>query len=335
MSQDDPNSEKPKLRLSKDIEKDDLTSSNHESAKPKEPTQNESSKAPIKSFKLRKPTPSESSETKNPTKPTPELDKKAPEGDPLEQKTVKPARPEVRSSPDTAHANNPEPIKPPEPTERITEEKIAPPAPDTQSTAPAPEKDLSLDRDRIAANTRPQPKTLPTEPIAPTLKEESSHSHLLVSILCIAALLLLLITAGYGIYRIFKEPVEEGLANQAPSSIQPKAPSTPKEEEAPAPIIEVADPEIVSEPVAQVDALANEAQPLPEPVDFTSEVTEYLSSVYVGGMRTGSSPRVMLNEVTYRKGETINPATGLSLVGIEDQKLIFQDANGVLYKKSF
>lgn len=64
-------------------------------------------------------------------------------------------------------------------------------------------------------------------------------------------------------------------------------------------------------------------------------ITDFLNKAYIGGMRSGQNPRVMLNEVTYGSGEVVDPKTGLKFKGIEEQRLVFEGADGVLYMKSF
>jgi hypothetical protein len=44
---------------------------------------------------------------------------------------------------------------------------------------------------------------------------------------------------------------------------------------------------------------------------------------------------VLFNDAVYRLNEQVNIALGLRLVGIEANRLTFQDSRGVLYTKPF
>ena len=84
----------------------------------------------------------------------------------------------------------------------------------------------------------------------------------------------------------------------------------------------------------------------PEPTPATSgaprvdkqivgTISDYLSSVTIGGVRTGDRPKVILNGTSYQKGDLIDPTTGLRFSGMREGKLAFTDRNGVVYLKSF
>jgi len=64
-------------------------------------------------------------------------------------------------------------------------------------------------------------------------------------------------------------------------------------------------------------------------------VTEFLKQSHIGGVRMGEHPKLLLNGLNYDPGDLIDPATGLRFKGLRDKKLVFQDAQDVLYIKSF
>jgi hypothetical protein len=64
-------------------------------------------------------------------------------------------------------------------------------------------------------------------------------------------------------------------------------------------------------------------------------VTEYLSSVHIGGMRQGERPMVILDGATYQQGDVVQEATGLKFAGFRNGKLAFRDGKEIVYLKSF
>jgi len=75
------------------------------------------------------------------------------------------------------------------------------------------------------------------------------------------------------------------------------------------------------------------------PASFTPDpvISDFVTAVRVDGIRVGDSrsPMVLFNDAVYRLNEQVNIALGLRLVGIEANRLTFQDSRGVLYTKSF
>lgn len=66
-----------------------------------------------------------------------------------------------------------------------------------------------------------------------------------------------------------------------------------------------------------------------------SSVTEYLSSVHVGGMRQGERPMIIIDGAAYQLNDVVHEATGLKFDGFRDGKLAFRDRKGIVYLKSF
>jgi hypothetical protein len=64
-------------------------------------------------------------------------------------------------------------------------------------------------------------------------------------------------------------------------------------------------------------------------------VSEFLKNAHIGGVRTGDRPKLLLNGQSYDQGDLIDPGTGLRFIGLRDKKLAFQDAQGIVYIKSF
>ena len=78
---------------------------------------------------------------------------------------------------------------------------------------------------------------------------------------------------------------------------------------------------------AAVDAAASQA--------LKQAVSIYLQSVHIGGVRTGPRARIMLNGENYDINDIVETTIGLKFIGTRNQKLLFQDPNGVTYAKSF
>lgn len=80
------------------------------------------------------------------------------------------------------------------------------------------------------------------------------------------------------------------------------------------------------------------ASALPKPGSVSSKqqiITEYLSSAHIGGMRDGSRPMIILNNVSYQAGDTVHTESGLAFAGFRNGKPAFRDAKGFIYLKSF
>lgn len=340
MSEEDSTSKKPKLRLSKryDATKEAASTTDPEPIKFEEATK----ETPKKTYKLSK---SEEAPKEETPPPQPQSAESKP---PMQLNSPKGAAPPSEPFSTKPSSQSMEAPKISEPS-KTSEASEAPKPPTSQPKIPkqAPGKSekqqITLDREGITASkTRP---SIPAKNTTPSVEHEfaaateslvkadSTGSNHLVSVLSILALFLILGAASYGIYIILSAPPEKSVAVPAPES---KTPPTPKPE-----VKSTSAPEPEPEP-APVPVVTEKATPVSAPTppttavnDYTQNVTDYLSQVHIGGMRTGPDPRVMLNNVTYREGDTVAPETGLKFIGVDNQRLVFQDANGVLYKKSF
>jgi flagellar basal body-associated protein FliL len=185
-------------------------------------------------------------------------------------------------------------------------------------------------------------------------KPQQKESHL-ASILVIVALLLILGAAGGGIWYILQGDVSS-LTEESASTDTDPVKTTPAE---PAPVeaapvktgfvnsIQRTKETIAEVPAAQVnDILKSEVNTKskaevthhPEPAyseNHKEAVSDFLSNVHIGGVRTGVNARIMLNGQNYELNDTVYGATGLTFIGTQDQKLLFRDRNGVIYVKSF
>jgi len=196
-------------------------------------------------------------------------------------------------------------------------------------------------------------------------EEKKSHG-MLTSIIAIVLLLVVLGAPGYGHYYILRNPSDTP-EESATTAKQAKSEATEEEsggllrgpitkaKEAIAKIPGSADAlEETTEASAPVEQAQEKANP-PDPVEptestpvavpkaespavdspQTSAVSELLQNAHIGGVRTGDSPKVILNGKSYNQGDLVDPDTGLRFAGMRDGKLAFRDAQGVVYLKSF
>jgi hypothetical protein len=191
--------------------------------------------------------------------------------------------------------------------------------------------------------------------------EEKKHKGLLGSIVVILGLLILLGACSYGLYYVLMSPSED--ANTTDSAESANLPEEGKEasgnrltgpiakakqvvaemqdpesawieEKAPMPVEKPSQQEIEAKPVAIAEAVPVASTPSVDS-STTSAVSEFLKNAHIGGVRTGNRPKLLLNGQNYDQGELIDPGTGLRFIGLRDQKLAFQDAQGITYIKSF
>lgn len=67
----------------------------------------------------------------------------------------------------------------------------------------------------------------------------------------------------------------------------------------------------------------------------TNAVSDFLKTAHIGGVRTGDRPKLIFNGMSYDQGDLIDQTTGLRFIGFRDKRLAFQDAQGIVYLKSF
>jgi flagellar basal body-associated protein FliL len=193
--------------------------------------------------------------------------------------------------------------------------------------------------------------------------EKKSHS-VLTSLIVIIILIAILGGAGYGLYYIFSSNTgtaeTEGVAEQQAAAKEkeesggllsgpiakaketiakiPDSAGWEKEEKEATAAAEKTVTEDVSENEAEpvVEAATDTEKP-PSTIDpsQTDSISEFLQNAHVGGVRTGDRPKLILNGKSYNKGDLIDPNNGLRFIGIRDEKLAFQDTQGIVYIKSF
>ena len=77
------------------------------------------------------------------------------------------------------------------------------------------------------------------------------------------------------------------------------------------------------------------ADPAGADQELVQTVSNFLSQVHIGGVRTGERPMVIVDGQNHTPGGVVDPETGLRFTGIRSGKLAFTDKNGVVYLKSF
>jgi Predicted membrane protein len=84
------------------------------------------------------------------------------------------------------------------------------------------------------------------------------------------------------------------------------------------------------EPVPTTPSVAEPAAP------STAQVQALVDALRVTGIRSsGADSRVLMNERVYRVNDVVDRASGLKLVRVETDRLVFLDASGVTYEKVF
>lgn len=359
MSDEEKKATPPKLKLAR--KPSDSTEAKVDSAKgvdssPSKPSEASSSVSP-KSFKLKRPSSDQPDEAPPTKTPEAKVELKAPVAPKPEKPTLPPSTPVESQSVMNAQP----PISPQieKPAAEVPTEQALPkaqasetPLPVEDSPAPPPPEkkptpNLNLSRERIAQGAAGAP--IPTKKDAEahfseqmdTLEPAGKSSHLL-SIALIGVLLLILVAAVAGIWYVLKDKPEsaqtEAIAETKPASDETAKGPIGKSKEilSNAPADET--PELnAAQNVAQEapSAVTEEPEIVSEAADLKPMVTRFLNSAHIGGMRTGSNPRVMINEITYHVGDVVDANTELTFQGIRENRLLFRDKQGVYYTKSF
>ncbi|WP_269522226.1 hypothetical protein [Coraliomargarita parva] len=226
----------------------------------------------------------------------------------------------------------PAPSAPPPPAAAAVQPTLPPKLPPVQNDMPPPS---------------PAPRKAPAAS-GTSGGEKGSQSSPLASLLLILAILLVIGGACGGIWYV--------LMGSQPESGDATTTNTPPVVASTTPSGPIAKAKAVVEQVAQAEAdagaLLNPAEPVAvKPVqaetsapkadskvdtnEYRDQVSAYLSDAQVGAVRTGNQARVMLDDISYVIGDTVEPSTGLVFVGTKDGRLVFKDRNGVYYLKSF
>lgn len=303
-------------------------------------------------------------EAKQAAAPKPDLKLKRPAGEPQSKEPGKPAPkepvPQNKTPADLEKPSvQPTDEKPFDPENPFAGIEVKQPKAEGRQPPNLPSKPAPTEHDGSGRKVE--------EAISQIGDEKKSHG-ILTSIVIIFILLAILGGSGYGLYYILRSPTDttdaptaaeekaEDAGTEEASDTPPSGPITKakaaiakmqnaatdlEEEKAPAPI-EQAPQEVeeVNEPEATESAVpppVTDAKTSAPPVDSsqTDAVSAILQSAHVGGVRTGDRPKLILNGQSYNKGDLVDPETGLRFIGLRDKKLAFQDAQGVVYIKSF
>lgn len=184
--------------------------------------------------------------------------------------------------------------------------------------------------------------------------EEKESSSLLSSILVVFALLAILCGAGYGLYYILKSPADAAATDTVTADNKDTTDTKDVSDVSDASEGSLSGPINKAKDVAaqKADLVASAAPVIegndsadlktsgqtPDPANTGSSkqtVSDFLTNASIGGVRSGEMPKVILNGESYSKGDLIETNTGLRFIGIKEQKLVFRDANGIVYIKSF
>lgn len=90
-----------------------------------------------------------------------------------------------------------------------------------------------------------------------------------------------------------------------------------------------------TEPAPAVSAAPVTIPPIAGPA-ISQQVQAFVDAVRVAGIRSsGADSRVLMNDRVYRVNDIVDRALGLKLVRVESDRLVFEDANGMSYEKTF
>ena len=294
-------------------------------------------------------------------------------GDPAEKPDLKLRRPEPE--PDSAESQNPalppEP-KPEKPSVEPTGERsFDPENPFAGIEIKKPRKESS-DRRPPELPSKPQPvqddgSGRKVEEAIGRIGEQKKSRGMLTSIIVIVLLLAILAGSGYGLYYIFQNPAEikPSTVAEAQKPLKPEAgpessdgpPGGPiekaktaiakvpelekelteEEEKAPPSPDEVAETANTGERSGTAPVAGENPPPPTAAVDasMTESVSKFLQSAHIGGVRTGSNPKLILNGKSFNQGDLVDADIGLRFIGFRDEKLAFRDDQGIVYIKSF
>jgi len=335
MTEEQKDPGKPKLRLSRDSEdskvEDAQPDTKNFSTPPNPSTPPEDHPlAPKQTLKLKRQ--NAESTTEAGTAPTPEQN--ADESDKSDKSDVTTSRtePETKSGPKTAPAPKNESIQDKIPAHSIKKEPEPKQSPPPQSSPPKiPKQPAGNASDEVGAKVEKSADYL----------EEKESSNLLSSILILFALIALLGGSGFGLYYILKSPADDvatadtpGTSGGSLSGPINKAKDVAAKKAA---LVESASPVIEADDSTDSNVDEQTVEP-PDPDgsgDSKQTASDFLTNASLGGVRSGDNAKVILNGESFSKGDLVETNTGLRFIGIKDKKLVFRDANGTVYIKSF
>ena len=281
----------------------------------------------------------------------------------LKLSSSKPRTDKPQSTPTTSASTSATPSPPPIAPKPVSTPRTIPTTPPPQAntppqSVPKPVSTPSATPPPLAKQPAPRTENSARkieEPVkyVPSPREQNSP---IGGILIVIALLLILATAGAGIWFLLKsetaEPVDDTTAEAtvaAPSNpierakatidkvphrnlddvLETPSGSTVESEVAPvADVLETPSGSTAESEVAPVASVAPTAT-------VKDRVSQYLQNVQISGVRSGARARIQLDGENYNINDTVHEATGLVVIGTRDQRLMFRDRNGIVYVKSF
>lgn len=174
---------------------------------------------------------------------------------------------------------------------------------------------------------------------------------------------LILLIAGAAVIVVLSVVLTVYLMRPAPAPVSEKldapvqlAATTPAPEIT-APVIKMPEPELVSTAPITTDVARNSvaealsekapmesapsATPIPqaatlEPARADERVYTFIDKLQVTGVRSsGADSKVLMNDRVYRVNDIVDRALALRLIKVEPDRLVFEDANGITYTKTF
>jgi len=174
---------------------------------------------------------------------------------------------------------------------------------------------------------------------------------------------LILLIAGAAVIVVLSVVLTVYLLRPAPAPVSEKldtpvqlAATTPAPEIT-APVIKMPEPELVSTAPITTDVAPNpvaattpantpiedvpSVTPIPqattlEPARADERVYTFIDNLQVTGVRSsGNDSKVLMNDRVYRVNDIVDRALVLRLIKVEPDRLIFEDANGITYTKTF
>lgn len=110
--------------------------------------------------------------------------------------------------------------------------------------------------------------------------------------------------------------------------------NSPAPEPSPEPPPETTPVEAPAEVIAPAIAIAQ--SPPPEPARADERIYAFIDKLQVMGVRSsGADSKVLMNDKVYRLNDLVDRALALRLIKVSANSLVFEDANGITYTKTF
>ena len=230
---------------------------------------------------------------------------------------------------------------------------------DSTSNKPNLKPGASPSQTKVAKPSIPSSEA-PIEATEQAISEPKKNGSPIASLVIIVVMLAIIGAGGYGIWYLLKGQNDEvaseteGTESTFTETVDDTAPAnedkgpiaTTREVISKLPARNETETEVTTSTVtnvepkeAQLSNRSNGTEPAQTQVLsnelIKEQVSLFLRDVTLGAMRTGTNARVMLNGRNYNIGDVVDESTGLIFRGTKDQKLVFQDREGIYYVKSF